>query len=123
MRAVEVEARASWIGLLPVAMTMFFVSRVLAPSGPSTATVLRTRDLGHALHDLDAVVLEQATDATGQLPTMPSFQATSLSTSSLKARRPEMPITSALLDLLERLAALISALLGMQPTLRQTPPT
>ena len=109
------------IGVEPTATTMFLASSVFLPSLLVTSTLSLATNLASPMCTSTLWFLSRPPTPDVSLLTMPAFHATRAPTS-----RPSnlalMPIRSACWILSTSLLAAISALLGMQPTLRHTPP-
>ena len=112
-------------GAEPVAMTTVSARITCVPVSVSTSTVLPSRNLAQPWTILTLAFFSRPATPLVSRPTMPSFQATVLPRSSVGAAT-EMPsglLPPAICDAFSNSsAAWISALEGMQPTLRQVPP-
>jgi hypothetical protein len=108
---------------VPVAMMMPLRATYdsLLPSGFSTSTVCAPVSLAVPFTTVPPFDLMRPPTPLVRRLTMPSFHVCSLPASTFTSAT-VMPIDSACRAWSARLAAWISALLGMQPQLRHTPP-
>ena len=114
-------------GAEPVAITIASARMICVPVSVSTSTVLPSRNLAPAFDDLDLAPLQQTRDAARQPPddsVLPGDRLRQLDFAGGRAksragfRPPRMREIFA-----NSSAAWISALEGMQPTLRHVPPS